>query len=121
MRQVRSMFTLIVLIALTLTGVGAQQPPQTPAQTPPPGQMPPGPPVGPAGGGPPGMPPGGPQGPRWKPEKLTNIKALPKDITVDQLMETMQMVRRSLNVGCLGCHKGQQGQPISSFDFADDS
>lgn len=58
---------------------------------------------------------------RWKPEKLTNLKALPKDTTVDQLMDTMQHFRRSLNMGCLGCHKGQQGQPPSTFDFADDS
>jgi len=81
----------------------------TSAQTPPAGQMPPGPP----GGGPPME--------HWKPEKLTNLKVLPKDTTPDQIMETMQHFRRSLNMGCLGCHKGQQGQPISTFDFADDS
>jgi hypothetical protein len=104
MRQVRSGFTLFVLMLITLTFAVS-------AQTPPAGQMPPGPPPG--GGGPPGE--------HWKPEKLTNLKELPKDTTPDQIMETMQHFRRSLGMGCLGCHKGTQGQPISTFDFADDS
>jgi Photosynthetic reaction centre cytochrome C subunit len=97
MRQVRSSIPLLLLIVLTLTlAVSAQTPP---AQ----------------------VPPGGPPTERWKPEKLTNLKVLPKETTPDQIMEIMQHFRRSLNIGCLGCHKGQQGQPISTFDFADDS
>ncbi len=106
MRQVRLAF---VLLPAFLALISAQTPPQGPPQGPPAGQMPPGPP----GGGPPQE--------RWKPEKLTNLKVLPKDTTPDQIMETMNHFRRSLNMGCLGCHKGQQGQPISTFDFADDS
>ncbi len=77
---------------------------QTHAQQPPPASAQPGPPQE-----------------HWKPEKLTNLKVLPKDTTPDQIMETMRHYTRSLGVGCLGCHKGQQGQPISTFDFADDS
>jgi hypothetical protein len=112
MRQVRLAF---VLLPAFLALVSAQTPPQTPppAQGPPAGQMPPGPPGAPGGAPPPQE--------RWKPEKLTNLKVLPKDTTPDQIMEIMNHFRRSLNMGCLGCHKGQQGQPISTFDFPDDS
>lgn len=112
MRQVRLAF---VLLPAFLAFVSAQTPPQgPPPQGAPQGQMPPGPPGG-------GAPNGGPPQEHWKPEKLTNLKVLPKDTTPDQIMDIMQHFRRSLNLGCLGCHKGQQGQPISSFDFADDS
>jgi hypothetical protein len=123
MRQVSS---LSLALALVLTGafVHAQQPP---AQQPPPQSTPPPQQGQPAPGTPPSqVPPGRPQGgpppePDWKPEKLTNLKVLPKDTTPDQIMVIMRHFRESLGVGCLGCHKGQQGQPISSFDFADDS
>jgi hypothetical protein len=95
MRQVR---LALVLLPVLIAFVSAQTPPQ--------GQMPPG---------------GGPPQEHWKPEKLTNLKVLPKDTTPDQIMDIMEHFRRSLNMGCLGCHKGQQGKPISSFDFPDDS
>ncbi len=116
----RLALTLTILTLVTLnTHTHAQQPPPASAQTTQPptqtGQQPP-----PGAPGAPGTPPGPPQE-HWKPEKLTNLKVLPKDTTPDQIMETMRHYTRSLGVGCLGCHKGQQGQPISTFDFADDS
>jgi hypothetical protein len=103
-------FTLALsAIALTTTVIAAQT--QTPGQPPQTGQQPPA-----------GMPPnGGPPPDNWKPEKLTNLKVLPKDTTPDQIIVIMRHYTRSLGVGCLGCHKGQQGQPLSTFDFADDS
>jgi hypothetical protein len=147
MRQVRyrygisllALSALTVTLTLTLMNIGgaslrAQQPAQKSAQqppaTPPPqqGQPAPGTPSAqtppPSGQQPPaGMPPGrpGPPDEHWKPTKLTNLKVLPKETTPDQIMEIMQHFRHSLGVGCLGCHKGQQGQPMSTFDFADDS
>src|SRR5262249_54988574 len=60
-------------------------------------------------------PAGGPPQENWKPEKLTNLKVLPKDTTPDQIMETMRHYTRSLGVGCLGCHKGHEGQPAVDF------
>jgi Photosynthetic reaction centre cytochrome C subunit len=56
----------------------------------------------------------------WKPEKLTNLKVLPKDTTPDQIMTIMKGYAESLNVGCVACHKGKVDAPLSTFDFADD-
>jgi hypothetical protein len=56
----------------------------------------------------------------WKPEKLTNLKVLPKDTTPDQIVTIMKGYAESLNVGCVACHKGKVDAPLSTFDFADD-
>jgi hypothetical protein len=56
----------------------------------------------------------------WKPEKLTNLKVLPKDTTPDQIMTIMKGYAESLSVGCVACHKGKVDAPLSTFDFADD-
>ena len=61
-----------------------------------------------------------PQDENWKPEKLTNLKVLPKDTTPDQIMTIMKGFAESLNVGCVACHKGKVDAPLSTFDFADD-
>jgi len=58
--------------------------------------------------------------PDWKPEKLTNIQALPKEITPDDLMKQMRHFNESLNVGCVFCHQGPVDGPIEKFDFASD-
>jgi hypothetical protein len=119
MLQVRSVVTFAIGVVLASALLHAQQPPaqqQPPPATPPPqqGQPAPGTPSS-------QTPPGPPPEDNWKPEKLTNLKILPKDTTPDQIMTIMRHFRESLGVGCLGCHKGQQGKPISTFDFADDS
>jgi hypothetical protein len=113
MRQAGSVFSLVFAFAIGGALVHARQPPATPppqqgqpAPGTPSAQMPPGPP---------------PEEENWKPEKLTNLKVLPKDTTPDQIMTIMRHFRESLGVGCLGCHKGQQGKPMSTYDFADDS
>ena len=56
----------------------------------------------------------------WKPEKITNLKVLPKDTTPEQIMTIMKEYAASLNVGCVACHKGKVDAPLSTFDFADD-
>ncbi|HEY8549358.1 MAG TPA: c-type cytochrome [Vicinamibacterales bacterium] len=57
----------------------------------------------------------------WKPEKLTNLKVLPKTTTPDEIMTIMRGFTEALNVGCIFCHKGKLNAPLSTFDFADDS
>ncbi len=57
----------------------------------------------------------------WKPEKLVNLKVLPKTTTPDQIVAIMKSYTEALNVGCVFCHKGQVGAAYATFDFADDA
>jgi len=57
----------------------------------------------------------------WKPEKITNLKVLPKTTTPDQIVPIMKEWTETLNVECHFCHKGKMKAPLSTFDFADDS
>ena len=52
------------------------------------------------------------------PETYTNLKLLPKDIQKRQLMQHMRGFNKALGVKCYFCHKGEEGQPLSTFDFA---
>ena len=58
----------------------------------------------------------GPLAPPYK-----NLQVLSKDITQAQLMHNMKFFAQSLGVRCVHCHVGQEGQPLSTFDFASDS
>ena len=55
------------------------------------------------------------------PARISNAKALPADIGADRLRMTMVGFSRSLGVRCQFCHVGQEGQPLSTFDFASDA
>ena len=50
-----------------------------------------------------------------------NLQVLSKDITRDQLMQNMKFFAQSLGVRCVHCHVGEDGQPLSTFDFASDA
>lgn len=54
------------------------------------------------------------------PEKPENLQVLPKDWTGQRLRPVMIGFTRSLGVRCFHCHVGEEGQPLSSFDFASD-
>ncbi len=49
-----------------------------------------------------------------------NLQVLSKDITQPQLMENMKFFAQSLGVRCTHCHVGEEGKPLSTFDFASD-
>jgi len=57
---------------------------------------------------------------QFPPQKLENLKVFPKDIPVRTLIDTMQSFTRALGVRCTYCHVGEEGQPLSSFDFKSD-
>jgi tetratricopeptide (TPR) repeat protein len=57
---------------------------------------------------------------QWPPEAFTNLKALPKDISRDELTALMAGFTRALGVRCTHCHVGAEGQPLSTFKFAAD-
>jgi hypothetical protein len=70
---------------------------------------------------PPGAPPGAPPGqPGFPPQKLENLKVFPKDMPVRALLDTMRSFAGALGVRCTYCHVGEEGQPLSSFDFKSD-
>jgi tetratricopeptide (TPR) repeat protein len=56
---------------------------------------------------------------RW-PEKPSNLQVLPKDWPGSRLQPVMTGFTRALGVRCSYCHKGEEGQPLSKFDFASD-
>jgi tetratricopeptide (TPR) repeat protein len=58
---------------------------------------------------------------RWEwPEHAKNLKVLPKNPSKEQLQATMIGFTRSLGVRCVFCHVGEEGKPLSTFDFVSD-
>ncbi len=58
---------------------------------------------------------------QWSwPEKTQNIQVLPKEWPGTRLQPVMTGFARTLGVRCAHCHVGEQGQPLSSYDFASD-
>jgi tetratricopeptide (TPR) repeat protein len=61
------------------------------------------------------------QQPAWDwPEKAKNLKALPSDTPKEKLRAVMTGFTRALGVRCSHCHVGEEGMPLSTFDFASD-
>jgi len=56
----------------------------------------------------------------FPPQKLENLKVLPKDIPVRALLDTMGTFTRALGVRCSYCHEGEEGQPLSAYNFKSD-
>ena len=54
------------------------------------------------------------------PDTYTNLKVLPKDIKKARLMQYMKDFSKALGVRCHACHKGEEGQSLSTYDFASD-
>jgi len=57
---------------------------------------------------------------KFPPDSLTNVKVIPKNTPVMQVVGMMRNFAGALGVRCQFCHVGQEGQPLSSFDFAKD-
>jgi tetratricopeptide (TPR) repeat protein len=63
-----------------------------------------------------------PPGDEWTwPEKPKNLKVLPADFTGDRLAPVMKGFTRALGVRCQYCHVGEEGKPLSTFDFVSDT
>lgn len=50
-----------------------------------------------------------------------NLKVFPKSTTPEQLREAMMGFTRSLGVRCPYCHVGEEGKPLTTFDFPSDA
>lgn len=58
---------------------------------------------------------------RWSwPERAENLTELPADFPGQRLRAVMTGFTRALGVRCSHCHVGEDGQPLSTFDFASD-
>lgn len=58
---------------------------------------------------------------RWSwPEKAKNLKVLPKDTSAEQLRDVMRSFSHGLGVHCAHCHVGEEGKPLSTYDFPSD-
>src|SRR5262249_15797311 len=58
---------------------------------------------------------------QWSwPEKPANLQVLPKEWPGTRLRPVMVGFTRSLGVRCSYCHKGEQGKPLTTYDFASD-
>jgi tetratricopeptide repeat protein/photosynthetic reaction center cytochrome c subunit len=55
------------------------------------------------------------------PEKGKNLKVLPADMPPDRLRAVMMGFTRSLGVRCTHCHVGEEGKPLSTYDFPSDA
>ena len=53
-------------------------------------------------------------------EGYTNLQVLPSDVSRGQLMSVMRGFTGALGVRCSTCHIGEEGQPLSTYDFASD-
>lgn len=58
---------------------------------------------------------------RWEwPEKPENLQVLPKDWSGERLRPVMRGFSRALGVRCNHCHVGEEGKPLTTYDFASD-
>ncbi len=57
---------------------------------------------------------------RW-PSKGKNYQVFPQDFPASKLSAVMRGFTRALGVRCTYCHVGEEGQPLSSYDFASDA
>jgi tetratricopeptide (TPR) repeat protein len=58
---------------------------------------------------------------RWEwPDRAKNLKVFPKNTPKEKLRDAMVGFTRSLGVRCPFCHVGQEGQPMTTFDFVSD-
>jgi hypothetical protein len=57
---------------------------------------------------------------RFPPDSLTNVKVIPKNTPVIQVIGMMRNFAGALGVRCQFCHVGQEGMPLDQFDFAKD-
>ncbi|HEY3221795.1 MAG TPA: c-type cytochrome [Gemmatimonadales bacterium] len=56
----------------------------------------------------------------FPPDSLINVKVIPKNTPVMQVVGMMRNFTGALGVRCPFCHVGQEGQPLGTFEFAKD-
>lgn len=62
----------------------------------------------------------GPAAAQFPPDSTVNLKVLPRDLPVREVINTMRGITMALGVRCQYCHIGEEGEPLSEFDFVSD-
>jgi photosynthetic reaction center cytochrome c subunit len=57
---------------------------------------------------------------KFPPDSLVNVKVIPRETPVLQLIGTMRNFTSYLGVRCPFCHVGEEGRPLAEFDFPSD-
>ena len=57
---------------------------------------------------------------QFPPDSLKNLKVFPQDTKPRELINIMRGFAMGLGVRCQFCHVGEEGQPLSEFDFVAD-
>ncbi len=57
---------------------------------------------------------------KFPPDSLVNVKVFPKSTPVPQLIAAMRSFTEGLGVRCQFCHVGEEGQPLSQYNFPSD-
>ena len=57
---------------------------------------------------------------KFPPDSLVNVKVVPRNTPVAQLVGTMRDFTSALGVRCTYCHVGSEEIPLSQYDFASD-
>jgi hypothetical protein len=57
---------------------------------------------------------------KFPPDSLVNVKVIPRGTPVIQVIGTMRNFTSFLGVRCQYCHVGEEGLPLTDFDFASD-
>ena len=59
---------------------------------------------------------------QWKwPDNPKNLQVLPKDWSGKRLSPVMKGFTNALGVRCTHCHVGEEGKPLTTYDFASDA
>jgi len=57
---------------------------------------------------------------KFPPDSATNLQVIPKGTPVMQVIGQMRNITGALGVRCPFCHVGEEGKPLSTFNFASD-
>lgn len=55
------------------------------------------------------------------PDQFTNLQVLPQEIGKRELLDVMKSFTSALSVRCQHCHIGEEGKPLTTFDFVSDA
>jgi len=56
----------------------------------------------------------------YPPDSLINVRVIPRETPVINVIGRMRTIASALGVHCSYCHMGEEGRPLATYDFASD-